>query len=95
MSWEKLTAYSNEEHSMTYTLLPHSDDRPMKLPFPSVPQNYQATISLKPVTEQGSTGTIIDYASHFSAESSLVRAVEGAFEQYFTAAFAELRKRFS
>ena len=79
---------------MTYALLPYSDDKPMKIPFPDIPQDYQATISLKPVTE-GSKATFIEFSAHFNADSNAVPAVEGAFAQYFTAAFADLRKRFS
>ena len=93
-AWEELVDFSDEAHTMTYILLPHSEDRPQNLPMPALPTEYKATITLRPVTE-GSKGCFIEYSSTFNAESTKAHETEGAFFQMFTAAYGGLRKRFS
>ena len=92
--WEPLLSLSDETHSVSYGMLPPSEDRPLKYsPFPTFPYHYNATIRLRPVTE-GTEGTFIDYTATFAAESGLAYATEGALSNIFKSGFAELRKQF-
>ena len=93
-TWEELVDYSDEAHTMTYALLPHSEDRPQNLPLPALPTEYKATITLRPVTE-GSKGTFIDYSSSFNADSTKAHETEAIFDHIFNESFGKLRQRFS